>query len=306
MNWNKFFGFEKRSTHVVQALYLTIVLGCYAYTMYVVYTYVPSGVVSELQIGIVTILLIASLFTFAVACISDPGFITPDNVELYSSSFPRDQVLYAKEKTCESCGYLVRPPRSRHCNACGHCVAKMDHHCPWINNCVGERNMRWFLLFLAVNTLYSAYGFLFIINIFKDFVVTDPGSRVLLSSHQAPIVLFFVFISLLWFHTGLLLFVATGALGAVVALSYFIFILVNQVLDNVTTSEYFKIKELKKRSQLASNGDDAFAYSSEFRYTDIPVISGPYFHAYNHGSKENFMEMLYPPCTCHGHMSKFD
>lgn len=42
-------------------------------------------------------------------------------------------------KKCEPCG-MVKPARSHHCSICQRCVYLMDHHCPWINNCVGMEN----------------------------------------------------------------------------------------------------------------------------------------------------------------------
>lgn len=35
----------------------------------------------------------------------------------------------------------------------GRCVLKMDHHCPWINNCVGWGNHAHFIFFLMFATL---------------------------------------------------------------------------------------------------------------------------------------------------------
>ena len=48
----------------------------------------------------------------------------------------------------------AKPRGAHHCRTCRKCVAGMDHHCPFIGNCVGDGNTRHFLLFC----LYVAVG----------------------------------------------------------------------------------------------------------------------------------------------------
>eukprot|EP01059_Diplonema_ambulator_P002456 TRINITY_DN12091_c0_g1_i1.p1 TRINITY_DN12091_c0_g1~~TRINITY_DN12091_c0_g1_i1.p1 ORF type:complete len:329 (+),score=66.05 TRINITY_DN12091_c0_g1_i1:88-987(+) len=41
-----------------------------------------------------------------------------------------------------------KPPRAHYCHVSGALVLKMDHFCPWVGQCVGHHNHRYFLLFL--------------------------------------------------------------------------------------------------------------------------------------------------------------
>lgn len=59
---------------------------------------------------------------------------------------------------CKYCKQF-KAVRAHHCTVCNLCIFKMDHHCPWINNCIGQNNQRYFLLFL----IHVQLGTLFVV-----------------------------------------------------------------------------------------------------------------------------------------------
>lgn len=60
-----------------------------------------------------------------------------------------ESTIHIETRFCTRCT-IEQPLRAKHCRYCDVCIAVYDHHCPWMNNCVGERNrfnFWWYLLF---------------------------------------------------------------------------------------------------------------------------------------------------------------
>lgn len=93
-------------------------------------------------LGYLNTSVILGLISFAFVSLSDPGVISK-NFNSHSRKKPEGGII----RWCDNCN-CEKPPRSHHCSVCRRCVAAYDHHCPWINNCVGYRNAGNFLRLL--------------------------------------------------------------------------------------------------------------------------------------------------------------
>nr|XP_033770364.1 probable palmitoyltransferase ZDHHC4 isoform X2 [Geotrypetes seraphini] len=92
---------------------------------------------------------------FFLSCITDPGTITKSNLQRCLQVYNYDEVLFQKNQLCPTCT-LEKPARSKHCRVCNRCVHRFDHHCVWVNNCIGALNIRYFLPYLGTLTLMAA------------------------------------------------------------------------------------------------------------------------------------------------------
>lgn len=176
--------------------FLSLALFSLAYMYYLFVTVVvPRGDVGTIQLATVTLGLILTLAAL-VRTKKGPGVVRPNQpvhstVTYYSPPPDKDPSVNGRKyevmlttknqrgvldsteagqkesragkNWCPVCR-VVRPPRAGHCRICGVCVLRLDHHCVWINSCVGQANHLSFLLTLIFFLLTSLYGIFLVLR----------------------------------------------------------------------------------------------------------------------------------------------
>lgn len=115
------------------------VLGSWFWTSKPPIAAIPLTTVGLVLAACYQVILFLAWFSHFQAATTDPGTIlerqAPDDVQ--------------NARNCKLCDSRWKPARAHHCKTCKRCIFRMDHHCPWINNCVGFSNQKFFILFLG-------------------------------------------------------------------------------------------------------------------------------------------------------------
>ncbi|CAD8186225.1 unnamed protein product [Paramecium octaurelia] len=101
-------------------------------------------------LGILTLMSLISSVKTTLSRPIDKFIIQQYKAQTQGQQF--DNVSNKLESFCEICIAYVQE-NTKHCRNCDRCCQGFDHHCKWINNCVGNLNYKLFI-FMITSTLF--------------------------------------------------------------------------------------------------------------------------------------------------------
>ncbi|XP_053471648.1 zf-DHHC domain-containing protein isoform X2 [Ictalurus furcatus] len=148
--------------------YFSVFYADYVVIQYVLIPAYSGSIWCTLHGSVFNVILLLLLVCHSKAVFSDPGIVPLPETAIDFSDL-RSQSSRVNDRGCE--GWTVcsrcetyRPPRAHHCRVCQRCIRRMDHHCPWINNCVGELNQKYFIQFLFYTGMASLYSMALVVS----------------------------------------------------------------------------------------------------------------------------------------------
>lgn len=110
----------------------------------------------------------ATIFLMVCTWLKNPGYIpTPMTKQERILELVQEEPKVEPRRICPDClvilhmMQILKPPRSKHCEICKSCVKVYDHHCPFLNNCIGAGNYFFYcILLLAAATCFGIVTYL--------------------------------------------------------------------------------------------------------------------------------------------------
>ena len=112
------------------------------------------------------------IITYIRCVTTDPGIIK-EGMKAPIHGHLREKIEYCDKYSKET----WKPKRAHYCSALGVYVFKMDHHCPWINNCVGQRNQKYFMQLNFYTMLASLMQFFCMAHAFLNLLIDHRARR---------------------------------------------------------------------------------------------------------------------------------
>ena len=134
-------------TKVVGKLFVLFYLGANVFFHFVGVKYYFQYLDDYTFLPYIFLFSVCAIFCYAKASFSEPGYLP-------KYTFKGDDTI-SGFKVCATC-QIIKPLRSKHCKVCDRCVSVFDHHCPFINNCVGAKNNPYFVLMIFFQWLVLA------------------------------------------------------------------------------------------------------------------------------------------------------
>ena len=256
--------YMERPNHFAQGFYWLLAGGGFIiYALRSILYHIPkSKSIPDSHVSIGPFIMTICYYTFYKACTEDAGVIqTKQQAKLVKQKYQFEHLLYEKENDCKTCKF-EKPARSKHCKVCDVCVEKFDHHCVWINNCVGVKNYRWFLAFILMHTIICFYVPIINILIFMEvmnrnkklgvrFQNSITGEIMAGTTYQH---------ARYFFGTEEKLLGMVTIMCPIIAFVLFVFFLqhVKQMINNETTNEvykkdYFRVSLMHEKRYLTEN-----------------------------------------------------
>lgn len=81
--------------------------------------------------------------------------------------------------------------RAKHCTDCGYCIDKFDHHCTWLDNCIGLNNQRAFVFHLCCLLYYQKHYYEVFFKLIKNLFWASHDKKKLMIKHSLGILKIF-------------------------------------------------------------------------------------------------------------------